>query len=159
MILKPDNRHIKEITFQYNIADQSSRFLLRVEFDQMQSFHAAFVRLIVISKQLITTADSDHNTAVFHIIFKVFLDLLQSFADDHLLTVRTASEQYNIQFGKIYFIFQFKFQRFCFNASPLAAFHHALDISPVSVEVQQIRIKVSDCNFHSFCRLLRFFLF
>ena len=159
MIFKSNDRHIKEITFQHDIADQSSRFLLRVEFDQMQSFHAAFVRLIVISKQLITTADSDHNTAVFHIIFKVFLDLLQSFADDHLLTVRTASEQYNIQFGKIYFIFQFKFQRFCFNASPLAAFHHALDISPVSVEVQQIWIKVSDCNFHSFCRLLRFFLF
>lgn len=76
--------------------------------------------------------------------------------DDHLLPVGTAAQEYNVKILKIYFIPRAKLFYFRPDPSPLTAFLQALDISPVSVKIQKIRIKMANGNVH-FCSPSSFF--
>ena len=111
-----------------------------VEIYKGESFNTPFFCIIIMTKELIAAAYSDDHAVVFYIIPEILSDTSELVAYKHLLPVRSASEKYNVKTGEINGIFQGEFDCFRINSPPLAAFHHALNISSVSVEVQKIRV-------------------
>ena len=87
------------------------------------------------TKKLITAADGNHHTVVLHIISEILLNAAQ-----HLFPVRSSAQKHNVKSRKINTVFKLVFYGLSINASPLAALPHALDISPVPIQVQQVRI-------------------
>ena len=140
MVLKSNHRHIKKVTFQHNIADQTSLSLFSVKVYQFKPCNGSLICLIIFSKKLVTTADSNNYASIFHIFLKIRLNFLQLLTNQHLLPVGTTAQEHNIQSGKINLVLQFKSNGLCLNSTPLAASHKALDISSVSIQVQEIRI-------------------
>ena len=140
MVLKSYDGHVKKIALHHNISNKAAFSLLCAHIHQFQALDHSLIGLIIVSKKLISTADCDHNPVIFHISLEILLNFFQLFTYQHLLTVRTASQKNDIQFGKVDLVSQFKRNGFCLNASPETAFHKALDISSVTVKVQKIRI-------------------
>ena len=140
MVLKSDDRHVKQITLQNNVLDQTALSLLCIKVYQFQTLHGSLLCLIIISQKLISSADGNDNTIVLHISLEILLNLLKFLTYQHLLSVRTTAQKHDVQTGKFNLIIQFKRNRLCLNSSPLAPFHQTLDVSPVTIKVQQIRV-------------------
>ncbi len=135
VVFKADHRHLAQIALQDNIVYQPSRLLLRVQIYQMKPLHPSLICLIIISKKLIASAHGDHHAVILHISLKILLNLLKLPAYQHLLPVGTAAQKHNIKLRKIDRIIQIILDRPGFDPPPLAALHHALDISPVAVKI------------------------
>ena len=105
------------------ISDQTAFFLFRIHINQVKSCDHSLLSLVIFSQKLVSTADCDHDTIILNICLKVFLNSLQFFADQHLFPVRSASEKYDIQLGKIDCIIDFIGNSFRLNTTPLTTFH------------------------------------
>ena len=128
------------MVFQDDIVNQTGAALLCIQVNKGKTLNAPVIRVVIMAQKLIAAADSDHYAVVLHIVFEIFLYAAESVADQHLLPVGAAAQKHNIKGGKINVVLKLEFHSFCLDASPLAAFHHALDISPVPVQIQEVRI-------------------
>ena len=105
-------------------------------------------------QQLIAAAHGDDRAAVLHIGFEILLDALQFLTDDPLLPIGAAAQQYDVQLLEGDVVLQHELPHFRLHAAPFQPLPQALNVPPVAVQVQQIRVQMSDGQFHaspSFC--------
>ena len=102
------------------------------------------------SEELIAAAHRDHNAAVLHVRVEILLDFLQPAADDHLLPVAPTTQQDDIDLRKVDGIAQIVLSDLSLISPPQKAHLHALDIPAVSIQIQEVRIQMSDRNLHVF---------
>ena len=101
VVLKSDHRTVKQRTLQDDIPDQALRLPVRRNIQHAESLYGLLVRLIIFAEELIPAAHCEHDAAVLHIILEIIFDILQESADQFLLSVRTASEQDDIELCKV----------------------------------------------------------
>ena len=140
VIFKSHYRAVEQRTVQHNITDETLRLPVRCNIQHAQSFYSLLVCFIVLSKELVSAAHCQHDTAVFYIIFEIVFDILQESADQFLLPVRAAPEQNDVELRKVNLISRQKRDHFCLNPTPFKPLAEALDISSVAVQVQKIRV-------------------
>ena len=84
MILKSDHRHRYQIALQYDIVNQTSFALLCVQIYQIQPLDHSLFCLIILAKELIAATYCDDHTPIFHLFFKIRLNLLKLWTHEHL---------------------------------------------------------------------------
>ena len=74
MVFKSDNRMFKGIILKYDIVNQTWISLFGIEVNKGKTFDSSLIGIIIMSQELVTTADCNDASAVFNIIMKIFLN-------------------------------------------------------------------------------------
>ena len=96
------------------------------------------------AEQLIAAADRKERAAVFYVIAQIPSDLLKTGAYDLLLPIGTSAQKDNIRGDQREMIVQIALRDLCVDSAPLTAHTHALNIAPVSIEVEEVGVEVYD---------------
>jgi hypothetical protein len=97
-----------------------------------------------VAEQLIAAADRKERAAVFYVIVQIPADLLKTGAYDLLFPVGTSAQKDNISGSKIRMIIQAAFYNLCGDSAPFTPHAHALNVAPVSIEIQEIWVEMYD---------------
>ena len=137
--------------FVCEVANHSFILTLCIKINCADIFkHFTVVSFIILAKHLVTAANCEHNLTHFNCTLNCFIfTFFQIFKQNILLKILTAADKKNIIIIGIKRFTHSDFIHLGGNTAKFHSFSQSDNITPITVEIKHIRIKVCYFNHHS----------